>query len=104
MIDRVLNIVTLSDEHYVQHLSVMLRSLVEHNKHYVVNAFVIIPKDMQEPTLERIRHSIPNFSCNLHFIKANPNLVQSLKVSGHYTCAAYYKLFIGELLPQSLQK
>jgi lipopolysaccharide biosynthesis glycosyltransferase len=104
MIDRVLNIVTQCDEHYVQHLSVMLHSLIEHNKHYVVNAFVMIPNDVQEPTLSKIRHSISDFACNLHFIKANPNLVQSLKVFGHVTCATYYRLFMGELLPQSLQK
>jgi lipopolysaccharide biosynthesis glycosyltransferase len=104
MVDRVLNIVTQCDEHYVQHLSVMLLSLAEHNQHYVINAFVFIPQDMQEPILGKIRHSISDFSCNLHFIKANPKLVQSLKVFDHVTCATYYKLFMGELLPQDLQK
>jgi lipopolysaccharide biosynthesis glycosyltransferase len=104
MIDRVLHIVTQCDERYVQHLSVMLYSLIEHNKHYVVNAFVLIPRDVQEPTLDKIRHSISRFSSNLHFIKADPSLVQSFKVFGHVTCATYYKLFMGELLPQGLQK
>jgi lipopolysaccharide biosynthesis glycosyltransferase len=104
MPDRVLNIVTQCDEHYAQHLGVTLRSLVEHNKHYVINAFVIIPKDTQELALGKIRHSISDFSCNLHFIEANPNLVQSLKVFDHVTCSTYYKLFMGELLPQSLRK
>jgi lipopolysaccharide biosynthesis glycosyltransferase len=82
----------------------MLLSLVERNQHYLINAFVIIPQDMQEPTLGKIRRSISDFSCNLHFVKTNPNLVQSLKVFDHVTCTAYYKLFLGELLPQSLQK
>jgi lipopolysaccharide biosynthesis glycosyltransferase len=82
----------------------MLRSLVENNRHYVVDAFVIIPLEMQEPLLDKVRHSISSFSCNLHFLKVNPNLVQSLKVFGHVTGTAYYKLFVGELLPQNLQK
>ena len=104
LIRQVLNIVTQCDEHYVQHLSVMLLSLLEHNQHYVVNAFVIIPQDIQEPTLGRIRRSISDFSCNLHFLKANSNLVEDLKVIEHVTYATYYKLFMAELLPQSLQK
>lgn len=99
-----LNIVTACDEHYAQHVSVMLLSLMEHNKHYVVNAFVLIPQDMQESTLDRIRQSILDFSSNLTFIKTNSNVMKSLKVCGYLTSAAYYKLLIGELLPRSLQK
>jgi lipopolysaccharide biosynthesis glycosyltransferase len=102
-IRQVLNIVTQCDEHYAQHLSVMLLSLVEHNQHHVLNVFVIIPQDMQESILNKIRFSISD-SCNLHFLKASPNLVQSLKVFGNVTCSTYYKLFMGELLPQSLRK
>ena len=43
-----LNIVTISDEHYAQHLSVMLLSLFENNRSHLVNVFIIVPKDMQE--------------------------------------------------------
>jgi lipopolysaccharide biosynthesis glycosyltransferase len=82
----------------------MPRSLVEHNRHYVVNAFVVIPQHLQERALGKIRRSISDFSCNLHFLRASPNLVQGLKVFEHVTCTTYYKLFIGELLPQSLRK
>jgi lipopolysaccharide biosynthesis glycosyltransferase len=101
---QVLNIVTQCDEHYAQHLSVMLLSLLEQNQNYVVNAFVMVPEDTQKRTLCKIRHSISDFSSNLHFLKMNPNLVESLKVFGHVTYATYYKLFIGEVLPQGLQK
>src|SRR5262249_47669725 len=99
-----LSVVTQSDEHYVQHLSVMLISLFENNRHCTVNAFIMIPNDMQECVLDKIRHSIPQFSRNLHFLKASPRLVSNLKVFGHVTSAAYYRLFMGELLPDDLQK
>ena len=99
-----LNIVTQCDEHYAQHLSVMLRSLIEHNQHYVVYAFVIIPLGMQEPTLGKIRHSISGFSSNLHFLKMSSNAVEGLEVFDHVNSSTYYKLFVGELLPQSLRK
>jgi lipopolysaccharide biosynthesis glycosyltransferase len=99
-----LNIVTACDEHYAQQLSVMLLSLVEHNKHYVVNVFVIIPESIHESTLDKIRHSISGFSDNLHFLKTSPNAVENLKVFKGVSYTTYYKLFIGKLLPQSIEK
>ena len=98
------NIVTLSDEHYVQHLSVMLVSLFENNQNHVVNVFAIIPKDMPEAILMKIRTSVKGFERNLHFCKIERNTVDELPVFGYLTTAAYYRYFIGEILPKDIHK
>ena len=51
---QVLNLVTQSDEHYVQHLSAMLVSLFEKNKNNVINVFVLIPNCIREHLLEKL--------------------------------------------------
>ena len=51
-----LNIVTISDEHYAQHLSVMLVSLFENNRTHSVDVFIIISNKTQEYIVDKIRN------------------------------------------------
>jgi lipopolysaccharide biosynthesis glycosyltransferase len=99
-----LNIVTISSEHYAQHLSVMLLSLFENNRNHIVNAFVIVPDVMQESLFDKIRTSVKEFSNNVHFCKIDPSVVDNLQIFGHLTVAAYYRLLMGDALPQNVHR
>ena len=98
-----LNIVTVSDGDYAQHLSVMLLSLFENNRNHVVNAFIIVPEDMQEYCLDKIRNSVSEFSENLHFCRY-PRITEKLQTTGHVTVASYYWLPMGEILPTDIHR
>jgi lipopolysaccharide biosynthesis glycosyltransferase len=99
-----LNIVTTSDEHYAQHLSVMLLSLFENNRNHAVKVFIIVPEDMKEYILTRIRSSVPKVAKHLHFCNMQQGIVEDLKGFRHFTIATYYRLLIGELLPQDINR
>ena len=101
---QVLNLVTQSDEHYVQHLSAMLVSLFEKNRNNAINVFVLMPNGIREYLLEKLMEISTKFSQDLHFCRIDREMLKGLRVVNHVTSAAYNKLFIGEILPNNISR
>jgi lipopolysaccharide biosynthesis glycosyltransferase len=101
---QVLNLVTQSDEHYVQHLSAMLVSLFEKNRNNVINVFVLIPHGIREYLLDTLMEISTKFSQGLHFFQIDRQMLNGLRVVNHVTSAVYHKLFMGEILPNNISR
>jgi lipopolysaccharide biosynthesis glycosyltransferase len=97
-----INIVTVGDQYYLQHITVMLCSFFAKNQHHNVNAFVIVPENTQKCLLTKIKNSMTaSFSSKLHFLF---HADISAKVFGMITTATYFKLVIGEILPPDIDR
>ena len=88
----------------MQHLSVMLCSLLAKNQKHTINSYVIIPTGTQECKLDKIRKSIHGSSSNLQFRSVDRRFFEKFKIFGHITSTAYFKLLIGELLPVDMHR
>jgi lipopolysaccharide biosynthesis glycosyltransferase len=92
-----INVAIAFDKNYIQHASVTLCSLFEHNKNHSFNIYILtegIPlKDKRKITkfVEKYSHAAYWYIIN----KAN---VGHLKISLHISLATYYRLLIPEVL------
>jgi lipopolysaccharide biosynthesis glycosyltransferase len=97
------NIVTACDDAFAQHTTVMLASLLSRHQECSFQVFILVPSDFLEETASKI---IASFGANLRpkIIRVSDEAVSELKVDGHITKAAYFRLRIGELLPATLER
>ena len=97
------NIVTACDDDFAQHTTVMLASLFSHHQECSFQVFILVPSDFLEETASKIIASF-NTNVRLEIIRVSNDAVSELKVDGHVTKAAYFRLRIGELLPATLKR
>jgi lipopolysaccharide biosynthesis glycosyltransferase len=81
----------------------MLASLFSHHQECSFQVFILVPSDFLEETASKITAS---FTANvrLKIIRVSDDAVSELKVDGHVTKAAYFRVRIDELLPAALQR
>ena len=96
------NIVAQSDERYLKQLVSMLVSLWENNRSHKLNVFLLVPFDCLDRTWAHVRQLVP--SLNLELLPVDREKVQGLRCLPRIGPATYYKLFIGELLPNDVSK
>lgn len=101
-----MNVVFATDERYAQHCLVALTSLVEHNED--VLCFIItarLPKEI----ISIFEQCSTKYGFVLKWVTISETFVSNFplppnKDLSHISLAAYYRLFLAELLPQNIDK
>ena len=96
-----ITIATACDNGYAQHTSVFLRSLFAKNSDTCFRIFIMVPDDFAHR--EAIERNIGAHNACLQFVSVAANDVGPVKV-GRVTTAAYFRLFLGSLLPDNVER
>lgn len=100
-----IEIVTACDDNYIQHLSVMLCSLLENTfnkENIVVNVIdggITLENKLKIDSFLKIK-----FQININFLEINKNIYSKFKISHHITHATYYRISIPSLFPDHINK
>lgn len=92
-------IVTTLDNEYVQHYSVMLTSLAfNSNMEGKVKIFAIAPQ-LSSSNKMIIKQYTSSLGLDFEFLAFDDKLVNDFFISDHISLAAYYRIYISEILP-----
>ncbi|RYE26291.1 MAG: glycosyltransferase family 8 protein [Sphingobacteriales bacterium] len=97
-----MNIVIGIDKGFIQHGMVMLTSLLTNNADTHIELYVLHTEYF--PDLKHIQDLQSKFDVKVNMITVKPADLGNVKVDGHISIATYYRLLIGELLPQDCDK
>ena len=100
--DKVMDIVIGIDKGFIQHGMVMLASLFMNNKDIHINLYVLHTSFF--PDLKHIQDLEKKYDANIYMVTVKAADLGNVKVDGHISIATYYRLLIGELLPQTCEK
>lgn len=100
--ENAMNIVIGIDKGFIQHGMVMLTSLFKNNKDSHINLYVLHTDFF--PGLNHIQELEKKFDVNIFMVTVKAADLGNVKVDGHISIATYYRLLIGELLPQTCEK
>jgi lipopolysaccharide biosynthesis glycosyltransferase len=93
----VINVAASCDNHYAQHLSVMLVSLFENNPGLRFRIFILTTADPD--TLGKVAASCSGYPCRLEPLRVDPGRLRGVPVTGYASAAVYYRLILDEVLP-----
>lgn len=99
-----LAIACAADDRYVQHLAVMLRSVLANLSPDRTVAAYVVDGGMQEVHKRDLVRSWDPARVSVHFLAANPASLAGVPLWGRMPVATYYKLLVAELLPASVTK
>ena len=97
-------IICAADNAYAMPLAVMLRSLTENMRRYSRAVVWVLDGGISRANKRRILKSLPTGVLSVSWVKPDHNRLKSMPVFGHVTICTYYRLLLGELLPQSVHK
>lgn len=92
------------DKNYQQHFGVALTSVLLNNldNHFDVHIITDFIEDQLKQKLEKLSK---NYKCSFYFYTIEDlDKFSKLKVSGHISKAAYYRLIMADLLPDNINK
>ncbi|MCH2244852.1 MAG: glycosyltransferase family 8 protein [Crocosphaera sp.] len=99
-----MNVVFCFDKNYEQHFGVALTSVLLNNTQDTINVHIItdiIEKELK-PKLDNLSK---NYKCSFfYYTVEDTEQFKDVKISGHISKAAYYRLIIPDLLPQNINK
>lgn len=98
-----INIVCTIDNNYVQHCGVMIYSLIRNSKHRNF-FFYIIHDNLKHKEERKLKVFLKKLGISFDFIAIDSIKLQSAYTSHHITIATYFRLFIPELISQSIDK
>ncbi|MGK7883518.1 MAG: glycosyltransferase family 8 protein [Crocosphaera sp.] len=99
-----MNVVFCFDKNYEQHFGVALTSMLLNNTENNINVYIIT--DIIEKELKQKLDSLSkNYKCSFDcYTIEDSGRLKDVKVSGHISKAAYYRLMIPDILPQNINK
>lgn len=97
-----INILAACDAAFVQHLGVMLVSLLESNRDETVHVYLITTED--EAALAGLRDIGRRYGCTIERLAVDGRAVADLPVAGPISAATYLRLLMGDLLPSSVDR
>ncbi len=99
---KVIPVVTASDENYAPYLSVMLSSLLDHvSKDVSLNIYVIddeISTSSKEKLAETVQHH--SDKATIEYLTVDGQIYEDFLVSDHITTTAYYRISLPKILKQ----
>jgi UDP-glucose/galactose:(glucosyl)LPS alpha-1,2-glucosyl/galactosyltransferase len=98
----IIDIVTACDDGYAQHAHVLVESMLATNADCNFRVYVLVPTGFAHA--ERLNQLGTHVNCEIRLIEIDAALVGDLRVSGHITSAAYYRLLVGDVLPRDLKR
>ena len=97
-------VVCAADNNYAMQLTVVARSAIEHLERDRNLRLFIIDGGITEQNKAKIARSLDSNRCTLTWLKVDPESQIKGPTLRHVTAAAYLRLSIPELLPDSIQK
>lgn len=96
-------VVFSSDDQYAQHTGVSICSLLENTRSPQQISLYVIDFDISAINKEKISTVVAHYGSQLHFVSIEQSLLKNIQVRNrkHITKAAFGKLMIPALLPQS---
>ncbi len=100
-----IEIVTACDDNYVQHLCVMLCSLLENTaERENININIIDGEINQSNKNKLIDCIIKRYKKKINFLSINKNVYEKFPISHHFTHTIYYRISIPSLFDLSIEK
>lgn len=96
-------IVVTVDEHYVQHLAVMITSLFENNQGLGFHIFVF-SDGISNTSEKKLTNLCDKYHQKLTFETINTTIFQNFKISDHISYATYFRLLVFSQLPSKIEK
>jgi lipopolysaccharide biosynthesis glycosyltransferase len=91
------NIVFATDEGYIQHLAVAIKSLLANNKNLDLDIY-IINGGIDKFKYQKLAEMTTEYNCKLINIEIDESLFKRLVVTYYYTKANYYRLLIAQVI------
>lgn len=106
MMKETINILCATDDNYVPYCGIMLTSVLENNRGYHVNAYVLVDTQLSNSSIRKFSELETKYNATIHYIQVDPArfALFPLHKEQHFTVAAYYRLAAAELLPQGIDR
>ena len=100
-----IEIVTACDDNYVQHLGVMLCSLLENTSHKEKINIWVIDAAISQYKKDILSSFIKDkYQVQITYLKVNEETYKDFKISYHFTHSIYYRISIPEIIPANVNK
>lgn len=101
-----MNIVCATDDNFIQHCSIMLVSLLCHNKDVDI---YIMTEGLTEENTHILQEETESKGGRVHFCYVDSSIIEKLPLSNleglsHISKATYYRLLIADILPDDVEK
>jgi len=102
-----IEIALCTDNNYAMPAGVMIYSVCKHTEGVSFN--VIVPDNFSKVNKSKLKEITNRFAATIRFINISKEIVEGFPVGldnqpAHISIAAYYRLFLGELLPKTISK
>jgi len=103
--DQPLFITVASDENYIQHLWVMLISMLEHtSESQNIKLYILDGGITEESKLKLFNHFSQRYGLEIIFAQVDKDLYKNCKISHHVSQATYYRFSIPSIIPDEVEK
>ena len=99
-----INIVFACDNNYIQHAAVAMMSIAKNTSPNNVLVFYLLCDNVSDESKERVRATFTKTQVKVNFIDADIAKLENIFVSGTLSRAAYLRLLMAELLPETVNK
>ncbi|MDY0148521.1 MAG: glycosyltransferase family 8 protein [Kiritimatiellia bacterium] len=99
-----LYLATSADENFALPVTVMMRSVVDHLYGTEKVTFFILDCGITKASRRKMRQSVSRAWADIHFIPVGRDSFAGFRVDGHISAATYARLFLGRLLPTSIDR
>ncbi|WP_010249949.1 glycosyltransferase [Acetivibrio cellulolyticus] len=99
-----IKIVSASDDRYVQHLGIMLTSLLMNTDSRESLEFFVIDGGLTDKNKEILASIVGKYGLKMHFLHLNPERYQSFKVMSYFGQVTFFRIFVTELFDPSVEK
>ncbi|MDU4695582.1 MAG: glycosyltransferase family 8 protein [Paenibacillus sp.] len=104
MVDRGMNIVSVTDNNYAQHLGVMLTSMFEHASHPDAIVVYILSDGLDQTNKQKLNDIVTNYGASIHFVTVDSTAFSSFGLRRKMSKAVYYKIAIPDMLGGKIKK
>ncbi len=99
-----IKIVSASDDRYVQHLGIMLTSLLMNAASRERLEFFVVDGGIADKNKGILASIVGKYGLKMHFLKLSPERYQSFKVTSYFGLATFFRIFVTDLFDPSVEK
>lgn len=99
-----INIFSVTDDNYAPYCGVMLTSVFENNKSHSFNVYILIGKPLSKRNQRKFHKLETKYGNSIEFVNVDINDIKELLLPNRWSVATFYKVFAGDLLPESIDK
>ncbi|HEX9060770.1 MAG TPA: glycosyltransferase [Clostridia bacterium] len=99
-----IRVVSACDSNYAKPLGIMMVSLLENTYCKEKIEFYVIDGGISAKDEEDLRTCVSKYGCKVNFLVLKPERYQDLKKQSYFSYATYFRIFVPELMDQSIKK